>query len=223
MHADSAVTSRAVRRSAPEPRFLRDAYSSSGASLRHRAVREPLHRPLVARRFGPGLGDGSPRARIAARRPAAQDLDRDVLPCDPVWLVAATPIMVPIVPERSTPRGVMAERRAAVPTGSAGPPLVIAPGPIEMPRSGTRWLVPAPARRMMVEVSVPRLRSQMPPGMMAVLHHLRRIVHDDFDAERGRDMSKTPIVAVGPGRRRNQGTGAEGRREQQHLTHGSPP
>ena len=128
-------------------------------------------------------GGSQRREQASARRPAAEDLERDFLPRDLVWLVA-TPIMVPIVPERPPPWGVAAERRAAVPTGSADPPLVITPGPIEVSRSGLPRLVPAPSRRMMVECSEPGLRSQMPPGMIAVVHHLRRIVHDDFHAER---------------------------------------
>jgi hypothetical protein len=55
------------------------------------------------------------------------------------------------------------------------------------------------------------------------MYDLRRVVHDDFDAERGRDMAKAEVVALRRGRRRDQSASAEGCREQQHLTHRSPP
>jgi hypothetical protein len=76
---------------------------------------------------------------------------------------------------------------------------------------------------MMLVMPEPGLRSQMPPGLMAVPHDLRRVVHDDFDAERGRDMSKAELVTLRRGGRGNQGECAQRCREQQHLTHRSPP
>jgi len=76
---------------------------------------------------------------------------------------------------------------------------------------------------MMVVLPEPGLRSQMPPGLMTVMHDPRRVVHDDFDAEGGRDVSKAEVVTLRRGGRRDQGASAEGRRKQQHLTHRSPP
>ena len=137
-------------------------------------------------------------------------------------LAIPTPMIATAVPG-IPPRRLVAERRGVRAPGPAGPPMVITGLAMEMPWRGTPWLVPARSRRMMVEVPGPGLGSQMPPGTVAVLHHLRRIVQDDLDAERGRQVLKTRAVAGRRGGRRHCSQGAEGRRQQQHLAYGPPP
>lgn len=68
-------------------------------------------------------------------------------------------------------------------TGRAEPRPVVALVPMETPRPMMPWPLPAPSRRMMAEVAGPRLRSQVPFGVVVMMHHLGTIAYDDADAE----------------------------------------
>jgi hypothetical protein len=72
---------------------------------------------------------------------------------------------------------------------------------------------------MVAEGTGPRLVSQVAVCVLVMMHRLRPVAHDDLDAE----TRKNRAVPVRPGRRRYDGQGPEGGREQKLLTHGSSP
>ena len=88
---------------------------------------------------------------------------------------------------------------------------------LAMPR-----LVPARERRM-AEAAGPRLRPQVPPGMLIMAHHLGAITQDDAEAERGAHIRACKVGPVRLGRRLAGSQGAEGGREQKVPTHGCLP
>jgi hypothetical protein len=108
-------------------------------------------------------------------------------------------------------------------TGCAEPRPVAVITPLEMARPLRPRPEPARARRVVLEVAGPRLRSQVPFGVMVMMHHLGTIAHDDADAEGGLQIRVHRAVPVRRRRRRGDGQDAERGREQKWLTHGSSP
>ena len=88
---------------------------------------------------------------------------------------------------------------------------------LAMPR-----LVPA-RERVMAEAAGPRLRAQVPPGVVIMTHHLGAVAQDDAEAERGARIPVRQVRPVRLGRRLADGQGAEGGREQKMPTHGCLP
>ena len=88
---------------------------------------------------------------------------------------------------------------------------------LAMPR-----LVPA-RERVMAEAAGPRLRPQVPPGVVIMTHHLGAVAQDDAEAERGARIPVRKVRPVRLGRRLADGQGAEGGREQKMPTHGCLP
>ena len=78
---------------------------------------------------------------------------------------------------------------------------------LAMPR-----LVPA-RERVMAEAAGPRLRPQVAPGVVIMVHHLGAIAQDDAEAERGSHIRACKVGPVRLGRRLAGGQGAEGGRE----------
>ena len=181
-----------------------------------------LRRPAAGR---PGPARAAPDGNRALRTCGLTVAAAATVPeIPPVWHAMAYrlvrgPIM-PVCPPRV---------RGAI--GPVGPPGVPAMGAMEMPRSGTPRLVPdwswrmiqARSRRMIQKPPGPGLRPEMPCRRITVRHDLRRVVHDDREAERGEGMGLTRTVAVRRGRRRDHGHGTESRGQQQHHTHRLPP
>jgi hypothetical protein len=97
--------------------------------------------------------------------------------------------------------------------------VVVEPEPLHlaMPR-----LVPA-RERVMAEAAGPRLRPQVPPGVVIVTHYLSAVAQDDAEAERGSRIAVRHIRPVRLGRRLADREGAERGREQKVPTHGCLP
>jgi hypothetical protein len=108
-------------------------------------------------------------------------------------------------------------------TGCAEPRPVVAITPMELPRAMIPRSVPARARRVVLDVAGPRLRSEVPFGVVVMMYHLGTIAHDDADAERGCHIRVHRAVPVRRRRRGDDGQGAKGGREQKLPTHGSSP
>lgn len=148
----------------------------------------------------------------------------------PVFPAGATPLllavaaragaMVPMrelgaMPRRMQKALVMALLELVVPTIGIMPAVMSG---LVMPE-----VVPARWRRIVLEPERPRLRLEVPVRRVVVMDDLRTVAQDDAKVERGHQIRVNRAVAVSRSRRRQEGSDAERRGEQERLMHGSSP
>jgi hypothetical protein len=177
------------------------------------------------------IGAGLSVPESATAKVVPESTTSRVVPESATAKVMAESVAAEVVAE-SVAAEVVAEGRPVVASGCmqpAGPAMVravpseavamVIVAKLEMPRPMMPWSLPAPHGRVTAEVTRPRLRPQLRPGVMVVMDRAGAIAHDDAEAERRPHICVHRVGSVrrnGLGRQRQ---GAEGGRQEEVLTH----
>ena len=124
-------------------------------------------------------------------------------------------VLEPVVPTRVAGRSIYPAFVMAV--LEVGAMVIVArPG---MARAVVPRLVPARARRIVLELGWPRLRSEIPARRMPMMHERRGVMQDDAKIQRGHHI-RNRDGPVGRCRGRQHGDGAKRDGEKKMSVHG---